>query len=259
MIKYPGHEDESCQFYHLEMAIFPASLGDPVSLCNVSNPDPNDLYDGSFLSDLRGSYQYAQNSTPFRVAMPFLTESPILFAVSVFYDFQWNNMELILNKLEKSSEIFRVEEGKNRYNQNILGPVLLDPGSYSLELTAPASMEVQFRRCAHYTLHVSFKNAQPDEIISGCKDKLLPLSWNTEGFLAPLTGYQLHLQENVLVEANGYTEQVKFQVKNQSIFRVYIPPHPSFDIDIRLQNGDILTTIESSTSINEENSILQVT
>ena len=268
MIKYPGHENQPCQFYNLEMAVYPALLGDPVVGCDSSSPDPNILQDAHLpWSGIQGSYSFAQSEKAFNAEITFGTTQPIYFSASAFYDFQWNDLYFILYKIEGDENI-EFQTGKNKFNRNLLEPVLLEPGSYVLALKEPALMKLEFRRCAHYTVQISGKIALADEkenidkeVLLGCEDEVLPFSWNTEGFLTPLTGYQLHIQENILVDSSVFKEIVDFQLNTESIFRVYIPPHPYLDIDIRLSHGSTQfpgSVIEAGTSIGEEESILQV-
>ena len=247
-ILFEGLADASsfgCLFFDLELAIFPLLSGEDD--CVIDNEPQNLLSAPLPWDDLGGKYQFEQTSEPFAYNIFFVLEKPTYFTASITYDFTWNDMYLRLfdvNKDNDAAESLKI--GVTRFNRNVLEPELLNPGQYLLYINEPAVLEQDLRRCAEYTLSVSAKVASSDEMSSvnrdfllGCNSDYLPKSWNGNGLLEPLSGNLLHLQYPVLVNTKTRLERVQFDVSEKSAFRVYVPPHSEFDIDLRLMHGTL--------------------
>ena len=237
-----------CLFFDLELAIFPFLSGDADDNCKVQ--DPTSLLSGVALpwEDLGGNYQFPQNSEVFQDLVAFSLDQPTYFTATITYDFTWNDMYLRLYDFDKDNDAAEsLAIGVTRFNRNVLEPVLLNPGDYALYVNEPSVVNSDLRRCAEYTLSVSAKVASSTEqensvnrdFLLGCGGDYLPPSWNGNGWLSSLSGDQLHLQYPVLVDAINRVEKVQFYVGEESAFRIYVPPHSQFDIDLRLMHGTL--------------------
>ena len=242
----PDASSFGCLFFDLELAIFPFFSGDPND-CEVK--DPSTLLSGEPLpwEDLGDNYNFPQTSEVFSVLVAFSLDKPTYFTAIITYDFTWNDMYLRLYDFDKDNEAPEsLAIGVTRFNRNVLEPVLLNPGDYALYIIEPSVVNSDLRRCAEYALSVSAKVASSAEVDSvnrdfllGCGGDYLPQSWNGNGWLSSLSGNQLHLQYPVLVDVTTRVEKVQFSVGEKSAFRVYVPPHSQFDVDLRLMHGTL--------------------
>ena len=236
-----------CLFFDLELAIFPFLSGDDNHDCDRVEPNTL-LVDAPLPWDgLGGKYQFPQSSSSYSTLIPLVIEKPSYLSASIMYDFAWNDMYLRLYDFDKDNEAAEsLAIGVTRFNRNVLEAVLLNPGQYALYVNEPSVLDQDLRRCAEYTLSVSAKVASSDEVSSvnrdfllGCNGDYLPQSWNGNGLLEPLSGNQLHLQYPVLVNTETRIEKVQFDLSEKSAFRVYVPPHSDFDVDLRLMFGTL--------------------
>jgi hypothetical protein len=303
-----GHDITGCQYFNLEMAIFPFLSGESLSNCTSIIPTWDKITTSSTVTstkseniknqkrDLQRSlsyevsenlketvkqkvhsprseqsqlYQFPQTSQTFSSLISFHLNEPSYITVLLSYDFLWNDLSLKILNMDKESldGASTVAFGSHKYNVNQIQSAVLGSGDYAIDLFEPSVVDESLRRCANFDLHIWTKPAQnvtdhiDKEMLLGCEDSFLPATWNSDGFLSSLSGNSLHLQYSVLANVKKRVERVVFTISERSIFRVYIPPHPTIDVDIRLLKGSPQSPggiVEASLTIGDEESILQV-
>ncbi|KYQ93296.1 hypothetical protein DLAC_05961 [Tieghemostelium lacteum] len=253
---------KNCYTYNFELAISPLDQN-PQDTCTNQLPSTNLIAnattDQPFYSIAQ--YRFVQNSTKFSLSLPFTVNSgasalPAMFRAIITYDFVWNDLEIQL----KSSQGKTLSFGELGYNNAEIQAIELAPGDYNLVIYEPfATKSNQFalKNCVDFTLEVALQlldDTQVNQDTIVCQNDVFPNTLSTVSYLSPFTAQSVYFQETVLADVQTGFDVVAFTLVAPSLIRVYIPVHPSLDIDVNLafapsQGGK---TIASSRTTTEE-------
>lgn len=240
--------EPECFIYNLELAI--SRLTAPGLSCQANEKLPPSNLIPSISSKnttkefyIEKIYTYQQTDRRFLIQLPFnVTDISILFRAQVRYNFVWSDLSVRLINRQNSfftREIF----GISGYNVNDLKPVILNNGEYMLEIYEPSSINnAQLRRCNNFTLIIGYEisSSIPESQVNsllGCKYSYPPTSLNNIAYLSVLSGYMTRFQGNFLANVNTKLDITQFNLTSTSLISIFIPIHPSIDIDILLYNG----------------------
>eukprot|EP01104_Vermistella_antarctica_P009829 TRINITY_DN2573_c0_g2_i1.p1 TRINITY_DN2573_c0_g2~~TRINITY_DN2573_c0_g2_i1.p1 ORF type:complete len:3323 (+),score=759.25 TRINITY_DN2573_c0_g2_i1:349-9969(+) len=273
-----GHTiDTTCGQVSVELAVAPAATHDTGSHCSGDRryTPPSDLIpavrtaDASWHSEDVYTYKQSSHKT-LQSEIKFDTDYPVWFVANVEYDFLFSDLSLQLLKSDNTTLAW----GTNGRNFNQLGPFLVEPGQYHLQVYEPVPSVKSQLSCVNFTLFVGYGSTQdnvPEALDSalGCGSKAfdLPLTFNSPGYLTDATTNMMHFQRDILADIGIGYEGTDFHLAENGgswYLRLYVPPSESFDrtldVDFYLYNGTAATyntkdTIAYGVTTLEEESI----
>lgn len=70
-----------------------------------------------------------------------------------------------------------------------------------------------------------------------CHDNVAPSTFNSPAYLSTITGNTVHFSSRVLVDVYEKVDYTTFNLTESSLLRIYVPLHPSVDIDVYVRSG----------------------
>ncbi|KAN0043380.1 hypothetical protein ACTA71_011032 [Dictyostelium dimigraforme] len=248
-----------CSTFNLEMVISPLQEN-PKDSCKELNQVPSNLIPTPtktpFFSS--GSYNFNQNSSAITFKLPFVVPSVSLFRAVLSYDFIWNNLAIVL-KSSSSSNI--ISDGVLGFNRHEIEIIELVPGSYELDIYEPfptQASQLNLKNCVDFVLEVGIQikdDSDVDKDTVVCPVLMFPSTFNSIGYLSPLSGDSLYFQETVLADVLTGKDVITFSTKDSgesSLVRIYVPAHNKLDINVVLSYSSSGATIVASRAIGED-------
>jgi hypothetical protein len=252
---YTNRPGQLCDSFGFEMAIepFPADLwsgpcpGGEVMPAIDWIPSGSQQWPWSQINDFRFTQTVTESRT-FLLNLN-LTE-PAFVRVRTSYEFIWGALTMSL--LNGDGEW--MQDGTGGANTNNLGTLRLDPGNYTLRFRnsgTPIYLGADRGvRCNAFEIHASIDSASDGDEEVGphgsehpCSRFPLPTTLNAPFALHPLSGNQVHESRSLLIQtAAPPGDSVAFEIKEDSLLRVYVPHLEDIDVDIKLESADNTST-----------------
>eukprot|EP01133_Synstelium_polycarpum_P007915 gene7915-9294_t len=254
---WPTRPSQACYMYMFALSITP-SEENPQDTCTPSLPPVNFIGNASLTaSNNVGTFHFKQNATTFSQNLPFTVPAGMnaLFRAILTFDFVWNDLSLAVKSADGKTVITL---GGINYNRVDILPLTLTPGNYILSIYEPFATktnQLTLKNCVDFTLQTaiqSIDDSQVDQDTIICPSQLFPSTLNSFGYMSTLTANTIYFQQRVLADVSKGQDTIKFTLAAQSVIRVYIPVHPTIDIDVALAFGDGGKTIASSRTVGEE-------
>eukprot|EP01125_Pyxidicula_operculata_P010688 TRINITY_DN351_c0_g2_i3.p1 TRINITY_DN351_c0_g2~~TRINITY_DN351_c0_g2_i3.p1 ORF type:complete len:2844 (-),score=811.49 TRINITY_DN351_c0_g2_i3:165-8696(-) len=247
----------SCKTWNLEFEIAPISSSTPSTIdCTESLPETTIYVPTTQILEKEQQYAFRQTNKSFSHKLRFDITTFTYMRAILFYDFVWSDLTLRL-----TSNDTLVAFGINQYNENEISGVALQPGSYVLEIFESQPLEQEeLRRCTEFTFSYGFapmkdpsRTSTSSTTYTGCSDLYFPPRLDAIFGFSDLSGQQLHMTRDVLMNVDDKKHTSEFTIKQTSYFRVLVPPH-KVDIDLTLEKKvvDDYTSIARSWGYAEE-------
>eukprot|EP01125_Pyxidicula_operculata_P010689 TRINITY_DN351_c0_g3_i1.p1 TRINITY_DN351_c0_g3~~TRINITY_DN351_c0_g3_i1.p1 ORF type:complete len:3455 (-),score=945.65 TRINITY_DN351_c0_g3_i1:93-9641(-) len=252
----------ACKTWNLEMAIAPVPSANFTS-CTTEKLPASTMFIPSVVSETTDQYSFSQKARAFSQKINFDVETTTYMRASIFYNFLWSDMKIrILNNGTS------IADGRNKDNENEIAGIELEPGTYTLEVYEPQPQRfADLRGCADFTLTVGTAPTQIEQKVndneySACKDMYFPTTFNSIYALSEYSGDMMHFSRQVRMNTKTGRHLTYFTVKQNSYFRVLVPPH-EVDIDLTLDEVDAdkdkIRTVSTSLGFEEEIIFVELT
>ncbi|EFA77852.1 hypothetical protein PPL_09350 [Heterostelium album PN500] len=253
-------DNQACYTYQAALSITPTTEN-PKDKCTSILPPANFIPDAS-LEPVRvnGTFRFTQVNQTFSQDIAFSVPTTkngntALFRAILNYDFVWNDMAIALKKSDQTV----ITYSSLGYNRADILPRALTPGDYILTVYEPmatnANSAVVLNNCVDFTLDVAIQmvdDTQVNQDTIVCDSLLFPQTFNSIGYMSALTDGGLSFQQKVLVDVLAGNDIVKFTLAKPSLLRIYVPFHPTVDVDFTLTVEGGKTPIDYARGSGEE-------
>lgn len=183
-------------------------------------------------------YQFTQTSSRRYIEVNFTIPTGVsaLFRAEIGYDFEWNDLSLLL----RTSTGTILAQGVIGFNREEIPTTTLVPGVYFLRIYNPFSTER--KACVSFLLTVALQAQIAGggfdlDVMEQCPHDTFPATLNSVPYLHNLSGDIVHFSRYVLVDVVNRRDYVDFTVDVPSSFRIYIPHNPEVDVDFYFKHG----------------------
>jgi len=246
--------DTTCLSYNLELAIEPVSANQPecTQATDLPTVDQLPMNGGNFSK----TYYYDQTDSILNYSIPLnITKEKV---IAVLLNFNFLLYDLYLELTDSTGQA--IGYGVNGYNSNLLGPVILPIGSYTLKIAETVRAPEEIQGCIAFLFTVEIQDHKTtyteEELALECKVGRLPPQLNLPGYLSNISGQILHFAQPILINP-GVADYSFFEVYEDTLFRVHIPAIPMIDVDFSLWDSNN-TQIDYRISTGEETMWLEL-